>query len=164
MVRRSALLALVLPLAFPVAVAAQQPAAKEKAAPVAMSEVLASSLKWGPLEQPGFVPGIQLAVVTGDPSKPAPYTVRLRFPAGYVFPGHWHPNDENLTVLSGTFLLGMGEKTDKTALKKYTAGDYLLLPARMAHFGGVEGETEIQLHGIGPFSITVTEEIPGAAK
>jgi len=47
-------------------------------------------------------------VISGDPSKTGAYTVRLMFPAGYRFPVHWHPGAENLTVVSGTFQLGMG--------------------------------------------------------
>ena len=165
MFHRTSLLVLMVPLAFPLAAAAQQPTAaqKESGAP-AMAEVSAASLKWTPAEIPGFVPGLEMAVVSGDPSKTEAYTMRLRLPAGYVFPGHWHPNTEHLTVLSGTFLLAMGEKTDKSALKKYGAGDYLLLPGKMAHFGGAEGATVVQLHGVGPFGITVTEQIPGAVK
>lgn len=163
MFRRSALTLLVA-LTLPLAAYAQQPSAGEKAAKPGMMEVSAKALKFAPMEIAGFVPGLELAVVNGDPSKEGPYTVRLKLPAGYSFPGHWHPNDENLTVVSGTFLLAMGEKTDKTALKKYTPGDYLFLPAKMAHFGGVEGETIVQLHGAGPFGITVTEDVPGALK
>jgi uncharacterized protein (TIGR02246 family) len=117
-------------------------------------EILASSaLKWGPLEVPGFKPGIEIAVIHGDPSKETDYTVRLRFPDAYAFPSHWHPNGEHLTVLRGSFMLGMGEKEDKTQLKTYAPGDFIYIPAKMAHFGEVKGVTEIQLHGMGPFQV-----------
>jgi quercetin dioxygenase-like cupin family protein len=163
MFRRSVLAVLAVAFVVPASAKAQQPAAAEKGSK-AMAEVSARSLDWQPANIPGFVPGMQLAVVSGDPGKDGPYTMRLRFPSGYAFPSHWHPKDENLTVLSGKFLLGMGAKTDVAALKTYGPGDYLFMPATMPHFGRVEGETIIQLHGVGPFDITVVEAIAGAIK
>jgi quercetin dioxygenase-like cupin family protein len=161
MFRRSALAVVLAASAVPAVIHAQQPVA-EKAS--GMAEVPASTLKWTAANIPGFIPGMEMAVVNGDPGKAGIYTMRLRFPAGYAFPAHWHPNDENLTVLSGTFLLGMGDKTNPGALKKYVAGDYLFLPGTMPHFGRVEGETVVQLHGNGPFDLKVVEQIAGAAK
>jgi len=160
MVRRSALAALAA-LVLPAIAVAQQPTSS-KASP--MAEVTASSLKWTPAAIPGFVPGMEMTIVSGDPSKEGAYTMRLRFPDGYAFPAHWHPNDENLTVLSGTFLLGMGDKTNTAALKTYGPGDYLFMPKTIPHFGGAKGVTVIQLHGTGPFDIKVVEQIAGAAK
>ncbi|MGQ0563159.1 MAG: cupin domain-containing protein [Gemmatimonadota bacterium] len=149
-------------MTFPLSAAAQQ---QVKQSGAAMLDLPASALTWSPLEIPGFVPGIKLAVLSGDPGQAGEaYTLRLLFPAGYAFPGHWHPNAENLTVLSGKFMLGMGEKTDAAKLKTYKPGDYLMIPGEMAHFGKVQGETVIQLHGMGPFAVTVTEQIAGAMK
>ena len=114
-----------------------------------------SSLKWDDLKATGFDPGAKIAVVHGDPSGTGDYTLRLTFPDGYRFPVHWHPKAEHLTILSGSFLLGMGGKVDDKALKTYGPGDFLYLPARNAHFGGAKGVTVIQLHGIGPFTINL---------
>lgn len=152
---RRPLAVLTLAVALPAMATAQQPS--KESGLEAMTEVPAASLQWGPLELPGFAPGLQIAVIHGDPGAEGLYTIRLRFPAGYKFPGHNHPNPENLTVVSGTFLLGMGKKTDASALKKYVPGDFLWIPGEMSHFGGVEDETVIQLHGEGPFGVTVTE-------
>jgi quercetin dioxygenase-like cupin family protein len=161
MVRRSALLALTAAFVIPATTAAQQHAEKSSV----IVEVPAKSVKWAPANIPGLVPGMEMAVISGNPEvEGRPYTMRLRLPAGYAFPAHWHPNDENVTVLSGTFFVAMGAKTDPAALKKYLPGDYLLMPASMPHFGRVEGETVLQLHGIGPFDLKVIEEIPGARK
>ena len=84
-------------------------------------------------------------------------TVRLQLPAGYRFPVHWHPGAENLTVVSGTFLLGVGDTFDSNALRTYAPGDYIYIPPRHAHFGGsgAQGPTIIQLHGQGPFQTIV---------
>lgn len=114
------------------------------------------SLKWTPLELPGFKPGIQMTVIHGDPSTEGDYTLRLRFPGGYAFPSHWHPNGEHLTVIRGTFKLGMGAKEDAAGLKTYAPGDFIYIPGKMPHFGSVIGVTEIQLHGMGPFQVVLS--------
>jgi uncharacterized protein (TIGR02246 family) len=114
-----------------------------------------SAITWSPLSVPGFDPGVMVAVVRGDPSKSGDYTLRLKFPAGYRFPVHWHPGAENLTVLSGTFQLAMGNTADWSQLKSYGPGAFIYAPARHAHFGGAQTETVVQLHGMGPFAINL---------
>ena len=146
---------------LPPQIAAQGPD-DVKATP-AMSEVRSAELAWAPITPNGFDEGMQIAVVNGDPSAEGPYTLRLSFPDGYEFPAHWHPRDENLTVLSGTFLLGMGAEARDDALERYEPGDFLYLPATKPHFGGVEGYTVVQLHGEGPFEVYLAGEKPKAA-
>lgn len=156
MSRRTSMAAIAFLVALPLlATDAQQPV---QAGTEAMAAIRGDALKWGPVEVPGFAPGLELAVVAGDPAKPAPYTLRLRFPSDYAFPAHWHPMTENLTVLSGQFLLAMGETRDDAALQTYGPGDYLLLPGRMPHYGRVNGPTVVQLHGMGPFEIKLAGE------
>ena len=75
-------------------------------------------------------------------------------PAGYKIMPHWHPTDEHVTVLSGTFALGMGEKFDKASMKKLPVGGYALLPADMRHFAMATTAATIQVHGQGPFVLT----------
>lgn len=130
-----------------------QPPAFDTDANMAMSG--GSSLKWDDLKVTGFDPGAKIAVVHGDPAGTGDYTIRLTFPDGYRFPVHWHPKAEHLTVVSGSFLLGMGTKVDEKALKTYSPGDFLYLPAKNTHFGGAKGVTVVQLHGIGPFAINL---------
>lgn len=130
-----------------------QPPAFDTDANMAMSG--GSSLKWDDLKVTGFDPGAKMAVVHGDPSGTGDYTIRLTFPDGYRFPVHWHPKAEHLTVVSGSFLLGMGTKADEKALKTYGPGDFLYLPAKNTHFGGAKGVTVVQLHGLGPFTINL---------
>ena len=115
----------------------------------------AKVLIWTDLNVPGFAPGATMAVVHGDPGANRDYIIRLRFPAGYRFPVHWHPNSEHLTVLSGAFLLAMGNTSDESKLKTYGPGDFIYAPARMSHFGGARTATEIQLNGNGPFAINL---------
>ena len=117
----------------------------------------AAGLQWAPITPPGFDEGTEIAVVRGDPAKAGePYVLRLRFPAGYRFPAHWHPVAENLTVLEGEFLLAMGEKLDESQLGQvYRPGDFIYAEPKKPHYGGARVPTTIQLHGVGPFAIIV---------
>jgi uncharacterized protein (TIGR02246 family) len=126
--------------------------------PTEMEIVGAADLKWVPLELPGFMPGLQMVVIHGDPSSTGHYTLRLRFPDGYNFPSHWHPKGEHITVVRGTFKLGMGVREGAEPLKFYKTGDFLYIPAKMPHFGGATGITEIQLHGEGPFAVELSAQ------
>ena len=119
-----------------------------------MGMTVATGIAWSPLEVKGFPPGAKRAVIHGDPAN-SDYTMRLWFPDGYQFPVHWHPKAEHVTVLSGTFMLGMGSTADASAEKTYGPGDFLYIPAKNPHFGGAKGVTIIQLHGIGPFAINL---------
>ena len=105
--------------------------------------------KWGPAP-PALPPGAQMAVLSGDPGKAAPYAVRLKFPANYSIQAHSHPGDENVTVTSGELFMGMGDKLDKAAGKGLPTGGYAQMPAGMNHFAFTKGETTIVLFGIGP--------------
>ena len=110
-------------------------------------------LKWG--DPPAvFENGARFTVVSGDPSKEGLYIVRLMMPAGYKINPHWHPADEHVTVISGTFAVGMGEKFDKTAMKELPAGGYALLPAQMRHYAMAKTASTVQVHGVGPFALT----------
>ena len=71
------------------------------------------SLKWGP--GPAALPkGAEIAVIAGDPGKEGPFDYRIRVPAGYKVPPHTHPGDENITVISGTLNVAMGDKFDES--------------------------------------------------
>jgi len=108
--------------------------------------------QWG--AAPPMLPaGAQIAVLSGDPTKSGPYSVRLKFPARYAVPAHSHPGDENVVVTSGALTLGMGDKLEKGAAgnKTLAVGGYALMPANMNHFAyaGAQ-ETTILLYGQGP--------------
>ncbi|HEY9516768.1 MAG TPA: cupin domain-containing protein [Gemmatimonadaceae bacterium] len=123
-----------------------------------MKVTSAESVAWTNPEVPGFDPGMKLAVIEGNPDAAGPYTIRLSFPDGYRFPAHWHPNAENLTVLTGNFQLAMGTKADDAKLQSYEPGDFLYIEAKHPHFGGARGATVVQLHGQGPFTINLVEK------
>jgi ChrR Cupin-like domain len=114
---------------------------------VALTE---GEVKWGPAP-PSVPKGAQLAVISGNPGAAGPFVIRLKLPAGYKIAPHWHPTDENVTVLSGTFALGMGEKFDQSMMKELPAGGYGLLPAEMRHYAMAKTAAVVQVHGMGPF-------------
>ena len=112
----------------------------------------ASTIKWGD-PPPSLPPGAKLAVVAGDPSQPGPFVIRAQVPAGYKVPPHWHPGVENLTILSGTVALGMGETWNDSGLQTLPAGSYASLPAEMRHFFLARTAATFQVHGTGPFVV-----------
>ena len=102
---------------------------------------------------PMLPPGARMAVIEGAFSKPGPFTVRLKFPANYQIPAHWHPIKVTVTVISGTFNMGLGETLDTTKGKALPAGSIFEMPAQIHHFGWTNEETIIQEHGTGPVSV-----------
>src|SRR5262249_36022959 len=109
-------------------------------------------IKWK--EGPASLPkGALIAVLEGDPTKEGPFVFRVKIPDGYRVPPHTHPKTERVTVISGTFNIGMGDKFDEKATKPMTAGTYGYWPAGMKHFVWAKGETILQFHGLGPWSI-----------
>jgi len=101
-----------------------------------------------------YAKGAQLAVVTGDPTKPGTYIVRLKVPAGFRIAAHTHPNDENVTVLSGSFHIGTGDKLDTGKGTKVMAGGYSFVAKNMTHYAWFTEDTVLQLHGTGPQGVT----------
>jgi quercetin dioxygenase-like cupin family protein len=97
--------------------------------------------------------GAEMAVVNGDPSKEGPYVVRLKVPAGFKIMPHTHPNTENVTVISGQFNIGTGDKFDETKVEAVKAGGYALVPKGMPHYVMINEDTLIQFHGTGPTAI-----------
>ena len=113
----------------------------------------AEEVKWtdGPASLPA---GSKVAVLEGDPTKDGLFTMRLWFPDGFKVAPHWHSKVEHVTVISGTLNLGMGEKFDQAATREMPAGTFGFWAAGMKHFGWAKGDTVLQLHGVGPWTIT----------
>ena len=110
-------------------------------------------LAWGPA--PAIFPsGAQMAVVSGDPGKAAPFVVALKMPAGYKIPPHFHPTDENVEVKEGLFLYGMGDTFDASKTKPMKPGDKGSIPAQMHHFATAKEATIVTVSAMGPFAMT----------
>ena len=106
------------------------------------------TLKW---VEPPVLPGARLAVVQGDPSKEGLFVYRLKMPANYKIPPHYHKASENVTVLTGEFFIGVGEKFDQGAGQGLPVGGFVAIPPNHAHFAWAGGqETVVQVHGVGP--------------
>ncbi|MEP6802405.1 MAG: cupin domain-containing protein [Acidobacteriota bacterium] len=112
----------------------------------------AGDIQWGDAP-PNMPPGAKMAVLQGDPGKSGLFTVRLKAPDGYTVAAHWHPTDEHLTVISGTFNLQTGDGADMSSATAMTAGAFATMPAKMRHKAVCQGETEVQVSGMGPFKV-----------
>jgi quercetin dioxygenase-like cupin family protein len=135
------------------AAAFAQDAAKKSAAPAKPDAIFVNSaeLKWMDAP-PDFPKGAQIAVLFGNPGGDAPFALRFKMPNGYKIKPHWHTQDEQLTVLSGTFMLYMGD-TMKSAPHTLEAGAFHYLPGKMHHAAEAKGETVLEVHGTGPLDI-----------
>ena len=119
----------------------------------AQAQMNSADLKWGPAP-PAFPAGAQMAVLSGDPGKAGTFVIRLMMPAGYKIPAHHHPTDEYLTVISGDFSLGMGDKLDETKGDHLTNGGFAEVPAQMNHFAWTMSGAVVQVSADGPFAMT----------
>lgn len=121
-------------------------------AQVAHVVVPAEKIQWSPA--PPFLPaGAQIAVLEGNPAEKGPVTLRLKFPAQYDIPAHWHSMTERVTVMSGMFHVGMGDKLDRAASQLLKPGGFVSLPANMRHFAWTSAPTVVQISLEGPFDI-----------
>lgn len=107
-------------------------------------------VKWGS-GPPALPPGAQAAVLDGDLAKPGLFSIRLKFPDNYSIPAHWHPTEEHVVVLSGTFMMGVGDKLNDAALNAMPPGGFIRIPRNTNHFVRTKGETIVQVYGMGPF-------------
>jgi len=115
--------------------------------------VVPADITWkdGPASLPK---GVQSAVVEGDPTKPGPFMMRIMLPANYKIPPHWHPAIEHVTVITGSFHMGLGEVFDESKATKLPVEGFAAMAIGTRHFAFTTEEATIQLHGIGPWGIT----------
>jgi quercetin dioxygenase-like cupin family protein len=112
----------------------------------------ADEIKWGP--GPASLPkGAEAVVLYGDPTKDGLFAMRLKFPKGYRIAPHTHPKPEIVTVISGSFLFGMGEQADAAKMKAHPAGSFISMPPGQTHFAGADEETVVQLNSTGPWAV-----------
>jgi hypothetical protein len=111
-----------------------------------------NALQWGPAP-PALPPGAQLSVLDGNPGAKGPVTMRLKLPANYDIPPHWHSMDERLTLISGALRVGMGDTIDRAHSDTLAPGDFVSLPAKMHHYAWTATPTIVQIDLEGPFDI-----------
>jgi quercetin dioxygenase-like cupin family protein len=115
--------------------------------------ITADQVKWVPAPA-SIPPGAQIAVLYGDPSKEGLFAMRLKLPKGYAIAPHTHPKEEIVTIISGTFKLGMGETADASKATPLPAGSFFAFPPGMAHFASTDEETVVQINTTGPWGLT----------
>ena len=145
--------------AFPAAFVVTMFAIASLVAPAAWAQghadhimVVPKDLKWA--DVPSLPAGATIAVIEGPLNEAKPFTFRLKFPANYKIPAHWHPAIEHVTVISGTFNMGTGDKLDPKQTKALSAGSVAIMQPKTNHFAWTKGEAIVQVHGVGPWGIT----------
>jgi hypothetical protein len=118
--------------------------------PPAHLMVTPSDLKWTDVPS---LPGAKLAIIEGPLNEAVPFTMRIKLPADYKIPPHWHPTIEHVTVISGTFNLGMGDKLDPSKTTALAAGGVAIMQPKTAHFAWTNDDTVVQVHGVGPWGL-----------
>ncbi|QWG18101.1 cupin domain-containing protein [Bradyrhizobium sediminis] len=114
--------------------------------------VSGDAVNWG-AAPPSLPSGARAAALLGSPAKEGPFVLRLKFPAGFTIPPHRHSKDELVTVISGGFAIGSGEKLDRASSKPLPPASFVHLPAGMPHYAWTEIETVVQVNGVGPFDV-----------
>jgi len=117
--------------------------------------VTPDELKW--TEVSSLPAGAMLAVIEGPLNEAVPFTFRLRFPANYRLPAHWHPAIEHVTVISGTFNMGTGDKLDPAKTMALTTGSVAIMQPKTNHFAWTKEEAIVQVHGMGPWAINYVD-------
>jgi quercetin dioxygenase-like cupin family protein len=150
MKRLPALIAVAL---LPLVTSASPPSPTPAAAMPPMSAhvmLQAAQLQWG-AAPPAFEKGAQAVVLSGDPGASGPFVLRLKTPPGFKVAMHWHPTDEQVTVIQGDLTLSTD---DGSTAQRLDAGGYALMPAKMHHAASTKGGAIVQVSGTGPFEIT----------
>ena len=112
----------------------------------------ADDLRW--TNGPAALPlGSRIAMLEGNPKREGIFTMRLRLPAGLRIMPHSHPVNERLTVISGTYAVGKGDRFDEKGLLELRAGGFSLMPANTRHFSMAREETVLQITAIGPWEM-----------
>jgi mannose-6-phosphate isomerase-like protein (cupin superfamily) len=107
-------------------------------------------MQYGP-PPPFIAPGATVAVIEGNPmATSGDLTARLKMPDDYKIAPHWHPRRENVTVISGNFKVGMGDKFDESKMMTFPAGSFAYLDPDMHHCPMASGEAIVQVHGMSP--------------
>ena len=111
-----------------------------------------ADLKWA--DVPSLPPGAKIAMIEGPANEAVPFIFRLKLPANYKIAAHWHPGIEHVTVISGTFNMGTGDKLDQSKTHALPAGSVAIMQPKTNHFAWTKKETIVQVHGMGPWGIT----------
>ena len=135
------------------AIAASLISAKADLNPAALAYKLPNQIEWKdtPL-------GAKEAVMRGDPGKPGPYIVLIKWGPHQMSRPHFHPNDRFITVISGTWWVGTGSKFDPESTVPMPAGSFVTHFAKQVHYDGAkDSEAIIEIVGEGPGTVIPAE-------
>jgi hypothetical protein len=117
-----------------------------------------SKLEWK--DYPGL-PGVKFVVLAGNPSEAGLYVIRAKFAPHNMSRPHWHPEARYVTVITGTWWVGTGDKFDPENTNPVPAGGFAIHTPGKVHYDGAKDEEAIvQITGMGP-SGTYPAELPG---
>ena len=148
--RFAALLAALALMPLAVAQDKAKPAAAPAAAAANHKMWAVKDMEWKDLPS---IKGAKIALLEGPMNEEKPFTARIKMPAGGKIPPHTHPGIEHVTVISGQFAMGLGEKWDDKALHTMGAGDMMIMQPNTPHFAMSKGESVVQIHGMGPWKV-----------
>jgi quercetin dioxygenase-like cupin family protein len=115
--------------------------------------VTVQTAKWQP--GTGAFKGTEVATVVGDPAKAgAYYSYLVKMPNGLSIPPHFHGMTENVNVISGTLMVGLGDTMNVSKMMALPTGGIASIPAGVHHYAMAKGATIIEISGIGPDSLT----------
>jgi hypothetical protein len=102
--------------------------------------------------------GAKTAVLQGDPSKPGPYIMLIKWTPHHMSHPHWHPNDRFITVISGTWWVGTGAKFDPDKTVPFPTGSFVTHFGKQIHYDGAkDSEAVLEIVGQGPATATPAE-------
>ena len=135
-----------------VACFAASPSVATAADPPAHVSINAKEIRWV-LGPPSLPAGARIAVLSGDPQSAAPFVMRIKTPAGYKWPSHWHSTAQTVTVLSGALYVGYGDRWDSRTTEVLSPGGFSLLPAHTHRYVYTKSATIFEVQGQGPFDV-----------
>ena len=125
-------------------------------APAAHQMYTAKDLKWE--DSPALPKGAKIALIEGPMNEAKPFIARIKVPSNTKIAPHWHPAIEHVTVISGKFAMGLGEKWDEKGMHTLGAGDVMIMQPKTPHYAMAKGETVVQIHGVGPWGVTYVND------
>ncbi|MDQ6826410.1 MAG: cupin domain-containing protein [Candidatus Eremiobacteraeota bacterium] len=111
--------------------------------------VLPTETHWTAMTS-GPMAGAQMAILMGNPSKRGPYIMRVKVKDGTKFGPHSHSELENVTIISGSLMVGLGDKMNIAKMKTVPAGGFISVPPGLHHYAMAKGETILEIAAMGP--------------
>ena len=103
-----------------------------------------SELTWKDLPS---LPGVKIAIIEGALDQQVPIMFRLKFPADFKVPPHWHTGVEHITIISGTLHMGIGNVFDTSKTRALKAGSVSVMQPGTDHYVWTSEETIGQVRG-----------------